>query len=103
VSAPAYQLRTYKLHEGMLEEFIAEWRAHVVPLRRKLGFEVIGAWADREQETFVWMLSYDGPDGFAAREGEYYTSPERAALDPDPARHIASAETRMLTAVDLDG
>ena len=97
-----YQLRIYRLHEGTLERFVEEWRSLVVPLRRRFGFEVVGAWASAEEETFVWLVSYDGPEGFERRDAEYYASPERAAMDPNPARHIASAETRLLSAVSLD-
>ena len=87
-------LRIYTIKPGELEEWTEEWREHVLPLRRSLGFEVLGAWVSEEASTFTWLLGYDGPDGLAAANTAYYESPERAALDPDPARHIA--ETRQL-------
>jgi hypothetical protein len=36
-------------------------------------------------------MSYDGDD-WEARDKAYYASPERAALEPDPAQWIARAE-----------
>ncbi len=95
----ASQLRMYKAKEGELDAFIAEWRAGVVPLRRRFGFRVEGAWAIREKNEFVWIISYDGPDGFEARDAAYYASPERRALTPDPARHLEHTDTRLMTPV----
>lgn len=97
----AAQLRMYKAKEGELDAFISEWRAGVVPLRRRFGFRVEGAWAVREKDEFVWIISYDGPEGFEARDAAYYASPERKALTPDPARHLVHTDTRIMTAVLL--
>ena len=94
-------LRIYTISPGEMEEWIAEWRAHVLPLRQRLGFEVLGAWVSDEASTFTWLLGYEGPDGLAAANAAYYDSPERAALDPDPARHIAEARQLSVRALDL--
>jgi hypothetical protein len=80
------QIRVYRLRPGALEEFEREWREHVLPLRRKFGFEVLGAWTSAEEDAFVWIIRHEGD--FTAADRAYYLSPERAALDPDPARHI---------------
>jgi hypothetical protein len=89
-----WQLRIYTINDGALSQWTEEWRAHVAPLRRKLGFRVLGPWVD--DTTFVWLLGYDGEDGFAAADARYYSSPERQSLSPDPARHIAEADHRTL-------
>jgi hypothetical protein len=82
-----FQLREYTIEDGRLDDFIEEWREHVLPLRLSLGFSVLGPWVDRRDNRFVWLLGFDG-DSRAADEA-YYRSPERKALDPDPARLIA--------------
>ena len=89
------QVRIYRVREGELARFVEEWQAHVRPLRERLGFRVLGAWASEEDDRFVWVLAYDGPDGFAAADARYYGSDERAALDPDPARLLAATERFM--------
>lgn len=83
------QVRVYTITPGELDAFVEEWRAGVVPLRRRFGFEVLHAWASLEDDTFVWVLGYEGDDWQAA-ERAYYDSPERRAMDPDPARRIAT-------------
>ena len=93
------QLRMYRAKDGELDAFIQEWKATVLPLRRKFGFKLEGAWAIRERGEFIWIISYDGPEGFEARDAAYYASPERKALTPDPARHLAHTDTRLMTSV----
>jgi hypothetical protein len=97
-----WQLRMYAIDEGKLDEFVRGWRGGVVPLRRRMGFTVAGAWTIPEESRFVWIVGYDGPEGFAARNEQYYASPDRAGLDPDPARLVARGQHWMVTPVDVD-
>ena len=94
-------LRIYTIRPGEMAEWLDEWREHVLPLRRRLGFTVLGAWVTDETDTFTWLLGYEGPDGLEAANAAYYDSPERGALDPDPARHIAEARQLPVRALDL--
>ena len=48
---------------------------------------------------FVWIVSYDGPEDWEAKQAAYYGSPERAAVEPDPAQHIARAEKYFINPV----
>jgi hypothetical protein len=91
-----YRLRDYQVRPGELEEWLAEWREQVYPLRLARGFEVVGAWVGREENRFVWII---GHDDFQAANDAYYASPERAAMDPDPARHLARVEETRLEQV----
>jgi len=88
----ATQLRLYTINKGKLDEFAKVWRENVYPLRLKFGFKIQGAWTIPERNEFIWMLSYDGPDGWETQDKAYYASPERAALNPDPAQYIAKIE-----------
>jgi hypothetical protein len=90
-----YRLRIYTIREGGLGEWLEEWRAQVVPLRRRFGFEIAGAWASEEDGTFVWLLGYRGD--YERANAAYYASEERRALEPDPARNIAEARELRVT------
>ena len=57
------QLRMYRAKEGELDVFIEEWRAKILPLRRRFGFKVEGVWTIRDTGDFFWILTYDGPEG----------------------------------------
>ena len=96
------QLRMYTIKPGEMEEWITEWRRLIAPLRRKQGFEVLGAWTVDDENQFVWILRYDGPKTWKEADDAYYASPERTAMQPDPARHIARAEQRMLHAINQE-
>jgi NIPSNAP len=95
-----YQLRIYQVRPEELDRFADEWRRLVVPLRRSMGFHVLGGWRSQDGDSFVWIVGFDGD--FEAADAAYYASPERAALDPDPARLIRSVHARMLVPVEFD-
>ena len=85
----ATQLRDYRIVDGELDRFVAEWRAHLAPLRRSVGFSIGGAWTVDGESRFVWLLTHPGDWAqFAAADERYFASPERARIDPDPARLI---------------
>ncbi|MGI8801291.1 MAG: NIPSNAP family containing protein [Solirubrobacteraceae bacterium] len=93
------QLRIYSIRPGLLVEFTEFWRSEIVPLRRRFGFEVEGAWSDSETSTFAWVVCH--PD-FAAGNAAYYASPDRAGLSRDPGEFIEHAELRLLEPVAPD-
>ncbi len=92
------QLRIFTINKGRLDDFVRAWREGVYPARLKSGYRIDGAWVTKERNEFVWLLSYDGND-FEAKEASYYASPERGALNPDPAQYIARAEHFFLISV----
>jgi hypothetical protein len=94
------QVRVYRIKPGALAEFVKEWREQVVPLRRRFGFKVLEAWESVEADTFVWIIRHDAD--FASADRVYYASPDRAALNPDPARHILEPRAFFVSPVPLD-
>jgi hypothetical protein len=91
------QLRIYAIKDGLFDEFVAFWRAEIVPLRERFGFAVAGAWADPQTRTFAWVVTH--PD-FERAAADYYDSPDRKSLSRDPAEFIDRSELRLMQAVD---
>jgi hypothetical protein len=91
-----FQLREYRIEEGHLDDFVREWRELVLPLRVSRGFSVFGPWVEREASRFVWIVGYDGD--ISAANDAYYSSPEREAIDPDPARLVVESRQVWLQA-----
>lgn len=91
------QLRTYTIKSGKMQEWIDVWTKGVYPLRLKFGFTIPYAARVEGEDTFVWLVEYDGPEDFETKHREYIESSERKALDPDPAGFIERMETRMLS------
>lgn len=96
-----HQLRVYTIKSGEMEDWISEWKSHIAPLRRQFGFEMVDAWTCDEPERFIWILRYDGPKSWADADADYYNSPDRKSLDPDPARHIERSEILLMREVRL--
>ena len=90
------QLRSYMIKAGELDAFAQLWSKTVRPLRKKMGFVIEGAWKIPSEDRFVWVVSYDGSDGWDAANERYYGSPERKAMDPDPASFIAGQSTSFI-------
>ena len=96
------QLRDYAIKPGELEAWVQEWHTSIAPLRRRFGFEVLGAWTVEGEDRFVWILEYRGSGSWESADAAYYDSSERKAIKPDPARHIAGSATRFIDPVPLD-
>jgi NIPSNAP len=94
------QLRIYTIKPGEMRAWIDEWGRLIAPLRRRHGFEILGAWTIDSENQFVWILRYTGTQSWDEADAAYYASPERVAMEPDPARHIAKAESWLMDPVD---
>ncbi len=71
-------LRRYTIKPQGWEPFLEIWR-RIVVVRKRYGFEVLFAFADREQNIFTWAIRHMGDiEEVAAR---YYQDPERVALE----------------------
>ncbi len=86
------QLRIYTINKGEMDQFVREWEQKLRPLREKIGFRVHGAWTNEAANQFIWLLGYEGSETWESQDSAYFNSPERKAMQPDPARLIARTE-----------
>ena len=94
------ELRDYVIAEGHLDDFVAAWRAGVVPLRERFGFRIEAAWTVPEERRFMWILAHDAPEEeWRALNDAYYASDERVALSPDPAQWVEESRQSFLDPV----
>ena len=96
-----YQLRVYRIKAGTMAEFIEGWRTHIIPLRERYGFKVLHAFNNEETSEFVWLVSHDHPEGFAAADAIYYQSPERNHMSWSPQPYLEHVELRILNSVPI--
>ena len=94
----ATQLRRYEINPGEMDEFLVAWRG-VVRIREQYGFRVVFAYVNDEVNEFVWAIAHDGD--FAAAAEEYYASPERATVSPNPVDNIGTMHVHMVVAPDF--
>ena len=91
------QLRDYRITKGSLEQFVREWLEQIEPIRRSLGFTIDAVWTAADESRFLWLLTYPGDwDAFEEADRAYHSSPQRAALEPNPARLIEEQRTSRL-------
>ena len=93
------QFRIYTINRGCLHQFAEEWRAKVLPLRIEHGFRIHEAWTIEETNQFAWLISYEGHESWEAKEQAYYSSIDRTAMEPNPARLIARAEEYFIESI----
>ena len=86
------QLRLYTINRDHLQQFAAEWKEKVLPLRLEHGFQIHAAGTIEATNQFFWLISYAGSESWESKEEAYYSSSERKAMDPNPARLIARSE-----------
>ena len=86
------QIRIYTINPGSLQQFAREWQEKIRPAREKVGFQIVSAWMVAATDQFVWLMQYEGPNSWEEQDKRYFTSEERRAMDPDPARLIAKME-----------
>ena len=93
------QLRIYTINKGHLDDFVKGWLEGVYPLHLEHGYRIERAGIIPERNEFVWEVTYDGDEDWDEKQAAYYGSPERAALDPDPAQWIAKTERWFVNSV----
>lgn len=94
------QLRIYRIEEGKYDEFLRMWTTNVYTTRIAQGWH-IQAWSVPERNELVWILSRDCTlEEWNTMEQQYYASPERMAVKPDPAQFIVDGEDRWLTPLE---
>ena len=90
-----YRVRVTRVEPGRMEDFVHEWTANVARLRRRRGFTIVGAWVLEGRDEFMWILGYDGEEGFDAADDAYRASEERRAMEPDPSRFVDDRDDRV--------
>lgn len=83
------QMRIYTINRGALDAFAEEWKRTIKPIREKIGFDIPAAWTVAETNQFIWLMRYDGPESWESLDRAFFAHPDRRAITPDPARHIA--------------
>jgi hypothetical protein len=96
------QYRHFVINRGKMDEFIEAWENGVYPLRLRFDFTIPVYWSIPETNQFIWLICYDGDNGFESQDKAYYESDERKNLVPDPVPYIASYQRWFVESVQID-
>ncbi len=88
-----WELRIYTINRGQLDDFVAAWLKGPYPIRTAQGFQIPAAWISRENNQFIWIVGYDGPESWEDKQAAYYSSAARTSVDVDPITMIAHGQT----------
>ncbi len=94
-----WELRIYTINRGQLDEFVAAWLAGPYRIRTEHGFGIPAAWISRENNQFIWIVGYDGPESWDEKQAAYYSSAARTSVEVDPLTMIAHGDTWPITPV----
>ncbi len=84
------QVRLYTVKDGMMDSWVKHFNENIVPTSAKYGVHVQAAWANRAQNEFIWVRSFENEEALKKYEG----SPERAAYLATNREHLARTEFR---------
>ena len=54
-----FQLRTYRVKPGLMDEWLEAFAAGALPVRRQFGFSVLGPWVVRDEDRFIWIVGHE--------------------------------------------
>ncbi|MFF9184226.1 hypothetical protein [Streptomyces misionensis] len=91
------ELKRYTIRDGGWDEFLDEWR-QIVRVRRRHGFGVLFAFADRAQGVFTWAI--DHQEDFDKAAVAYYEDPERKRLEVVE-EYVTEYEIRKVERVEI--
>lgn len=84
------QVRFYTVKDGMMDSWLEHFNAKIVPTSAKYGVHVQAAWANREENAFIWVRTFDSVETLQ----KYEASPERAAYLATNREHLVKTEFR---------
>ena len=90
------QLRIYTINKGMMDSYLKLFDEKIRPIHEKLGIAIVGTWVNADRSEFIWVRSFASTEEIAAKEKEYFASPERKALGDLPGSHLAKMEVRVI-------
>ena len=111
-----YEVRTYTINRGMMDSWLKVWSEEMVPIHKKYGMGIEGAWVPidppefgsgypsgnqpmRPKNEFIWVRSFADLDDLKAKDGAWRSRPERLELGDRPSSHIAASDIRIVRSV----
>jgi hypothetical protein len=78
------QIRIYPILAGRMDEWLALFNEKLAPTHAKVGIKILGAWANRETNDFIWIRAYENEADMAAKDQAYTAHPDRKVLGTLP-------------------
>ena len=94
-----YQLRTYTVNKGMMDDWVSLFNDQIVAIQENCGIKVEAAWVNLDQNQFIWIRSFADSDDVKVKESAFYASPEWNAVMDQARSHLARNQVEPMTSV----
>jgi hypothetical protein len=69
------EVRIYRIHDGVRDEFVELFDEVLLPAQREFGLEVLGQFVSLDDDrTFVWLRRFDSQEERRRKWDEFYES-----------------------------
>ena len=94
-----YQLRTYTINRGMMDQWVQHFNDTLVGLMAKAGITVEDAWVNEDKNQFIWVRSFPNAEEIKSREAAFYGSQEWNAILDHTRSHLARISVETMESV----
>ncbi len=94
-----YQLRTYTVNRGMMDDWVDLFNDKLVPYQQQYGINIDGIWVNEAKDLFIWIRSFNDAEDVTAKEAAFYASPEWQGIMDHARSHLARIEVETMTSV----
>lgn len=93
-----FELRTYDIVPGRMQDWLELFGGKVAPLHEKFGMPVRAAWVDESRSQFIWVREFTGLGTISEQEARYRASPERnETIGDEPKKFILNMHVQVVT------
>ena len=94
-----YQLRTYTVNRGMMDDWVDLFNDKLVSIQNQYGINIDGMWVNEDQNQFIWIRSFNDADDVIAKEAAFYASPEWNEIMDHARSHLARIDVDTMSSV----
>ena len=94
-----YQLRTYTVNRGMMDQWVSHFNDTLVGIMNQYGINVEGAWVNEDKNQFIWIRSFADAADIKDKEAAFYASPEWNAVVDHARSHLARIHVETMGSV----
>ena len=94
-----YQLRTYTVNKGMMDQWVNLFNDKLVGIMADNGIKVEDAWVNLDKNQFIWIRSFASAEDVAVKEAAFSGSAEWNAVMDDARSHLARTQVEPMESV----
>ena len=94
-----YQLRTYTVNKGMMDDWINLFNDKLVGIMADNVIKVEDAWVKLDKNQFIWIRSFASAEDVTVKEAAFYASAEWTVVVDHARAHLARIQVEPMESV----